>query len=166
MLIIFTCTTFAAQVQSTVGVVIIGGAEFKTKDYYKMIQSEIKSKNGAKFQIGNEIQSKYQRYLFENDLVGETTPRKQNLIDFTVRSSCDKVLFLVVSSTADHQNNPKSRQKDRLTVQVDAYLCDKFSVREVLSSVQENHSKTSDLRARRGAFRKCLEELAKGLTSL
>ena len=166
LLAMFTCTTFAAQVQSTIGFVIISGAEFKTADYYKMIQSEFKSKSGAKFQFGNELQSKYQRYLLENDLVGNTIPRKQNLIDFTARSSCDKILFLFVDSTTDHQNNAKSRQKDRLTVQIDGYLCDKFSVREVVTSAQESNSKTSDLRARREAFKKCLKEISKSLPNL
>lgn len=160
LLIIFSCNAFAAQ-RSTIGFVIVGGAEFKTNDYYKMIKDEFKPKNGAKFIIGDEMQSKYQKYLIEYDMVGNTVPRRQNLVDFVARSGCSEVIFLFVTSSTDHQNNPNTRQKNRISVQVDAYRCDGIRVIDVQTTSQESNSKTSDLRARREAFRKCLDEVAK-----
>ena len=159
MLIIFSCTAFAAA-NNSVGVVIVGGAEFKTKDFYKMIPN-VFDLNKSRCKVGDEIQGKYQKFLLERDLLGETIPRKQNLIDFAAKSGCSKVLFLVVDSTADHQNDPKRNQKNRLSIQVDAYLCDSLQVIDVQTTGQESNSNTSDLRARRKAFKKCLEELSK-----
>ena len=159
LLIIFSCSAFAAA-NNSVGVVIVGGAEFKTKDYYKMISS-VFDLNKSRDKVGDEIQGKYQKFLLERDLLGEKIPRKQYLIDFAARSGCSKVLFLMIDSTADHQNDFKKSQKNRLSIQVDAYLCDSLQVIDVQTTGQESNSKTSDLRARRKAFKKCLEELSK-----
>jgi len=162
-LAVFTCgisiSSATRETGKEVGVVIIGGAEFKTADYYKMIPQSFKLPRG--YVIGDQMQSRYQLFLMENDLLDEKIPRKNYLLDFTARSGCSKVLFLVVDSATDHQNNPKTRQKNRLTVQVDAYLMDQFKIIAGAGSVQESKSKTSDLRARREAFKKCLTELAK-----
>lgn len=158
LLVIFSCSAFAAT-KSSVGFVIVGGSEYKTEDYYKTVSGTFKGKANISIKIGDEMQSKYQKYLLEYDLIGETVPRKQNLVDFTARSSCNEVVFLFVTSTTDHQNNPKSRQKNRLTVQVDAYRCNGFSVVDVQTTSQESKSNTSDLRARREAFKKCLKQI-------
>ena len=40
-------TAFAAKDYQSVGVVIVGGADFKTEDFYKAVRSEIKPKSGA-----------------------------------------------------------------------------------------------------------------------
>lgn len=154
----------ATNFQKAVGVVVIGGAEFKTPDYYKFIEKSFNAKSGAKIYIGGELQNKYQKFLLNRDLVGNEIPRKQDLIDFTAVSGYGKILFIVVSDSAiDHQNNAKRRQKDRISLQVDGYLCNNFSVIEVATTSQESKSKTSDLRARRGAFKKCLEDISKSL---
>ena len=158
---IFTSTTFAAK--NTLGVVVVGGAEYKTKDYYKIIQGSLDVPSNFNLLIGDKMQSSYQKYLLEYDLVGEKIPRKQNLVDFTARSGCDKVLFLFVDATSDHQNNAKSKQKNRFLVQVDSYLCDGIKVLDVQTTSQENNSRTSDLRARRGSFRKCIDQLSKAI---
>ena len=104
-LAVFTCgISISSATRATgneIGVVIIGGTEFKTSDYYKMIPKIFKLPNG--YVIGDEMQSKYQRYLLENDLIGEKLPRKQNLIDFTARSGCSKILFIVVDSATDRK---------------------------------------------------------------
>lgn len=163
-LAVFVCAVSVSATRETgkeVGVVIIGGAEFKTADYYKLIPKTFNLPNG--YVIGDSFQSKYQVFLMENDLLGEKIPRKNYLLDFTAKSGCSKVLFLVIDSTTDHQNNPKTRQKNRLTVQVDAYLMDQFRILEGAGSVQESNSKTSDFKARREAFKKCLEEISKSI---
>lgn len=161
LLMIFSCHALAAQ--KTLGFVLVGGAEFKTSDYYKMIPEAFNLPKDYPYKIGDELQSKYQKFLLERDLVGDNSPRKQNLTDFTARSGCDEIIFLFLNSTADHQNNGKRRQKNRVSVQADAYLCNNLKVLDVATTSQEYKSKTSDLRARRGAFKKCLTELAKVL---
>lgn len=162
VLVILTSSAFAAS--NNVGVVVIGGAEFKTPEFYKIIQNEFNPKSGAKFVVNGDLQNKYQKFLINSDLVGNNTPRRQDFVDFTAMSGYSKILFIVIpDSAADHQNNPKTRQKDRISVQVDGYLCNNLNVVEVATASQHSNSKTSDLRARRGAFKKCLEDLAKTL---
>ena len=156
---IFNVAISSAKSVVHTGVVIVGGAEFKTSDYYKAVQQNLNFKGNTK--VGDEMQSKYQTFLLENDLLSEKLPRKQYLLDFTAQSGCERILFLVVTSTADHQNNPKSKQKNRFSVQVDAYLCDRYKILAGATSAQQNDSNTSDLRARRGSFKKCLSEIAK-----
>ena len=73
----------------------------------------------------------------------------------------NEVIFLFVTSSTDHQNNPKTRQKNRISVQLDAYRCNGIQVLDVQTTSQESNSKTSDLRARREAFEKGLKEVAK-----
>lgn len=158
LLAIFSCTALAAP-KNIVGFVIVGNSEYKTANNYKMIKNTFDGKK-ISINVGDEIQSKYQRFLLENDLIGIDAPRKQNLIDFTARSGCNEIVFIFVTSTTDHQNNPKTRQKNRLSVQVDAYRCNGFHVVDVKTTSQQSDSKTSDLRARNEAFKKCLKEIS------
>ena len=148
----------------SVGAVVIGNAEFKTPDFYKAIKNKFDPKSGAKFVVGGDLQNKYQKFLINRDIVGNNIPRKQDLVDFTASSGYGKILFIVIEdSTADHQNNANHRQKNRISVQVDGYICNSSGIVEVATATYESNSKTSDLRARRGAFKKCLEDLAKSL---
>ena len=165
MLAISACTAYAANdLSRNVGVVVIGGAEFKTPEFYKIIEKNFDPKSGAKIFVGGDLQNKYQKYLFNNDLSVNTLPSKRTLVNFVAASGYGKILFIEISDTnIDHQNNAKSRQKDRIAIQVDSYLCDNLNVLEVATTSQDFNSKTSDLRARRGAFKKCLEDLSKNL---
>lgn len=157
---IFSCTAFAAY--GTTKVVIIGGAEFKTADYYKIIQKTLdKTKNN--YECGNEIQKRYQLFMMERYDIGENKPRKQDLVDFAARSGYGNILFLIVDENIDTQNNAKRRQKNRSTIQLDAYLVNGSRIVDFTTTSQDFTSKTSNLRARRGAFEKCLKDVATAL---
>ena len=159
-----TSTAFAARDYNSVGVVIIGGVEFKTDDYYKIIRNELNPKSGAKIIVGNDMQTLYKKYWLRQGYIGEQTPQKNDLINFTASSGYKKVVFIIISdSTVDRHNNPKSREKDRISVQVDAYLCTSTNVEDVFAASDDELSKTSNLRARKGAFKKCLDEISKSL---
>ena len=161
---LMTNTTFAAQYFQSVGVIIVGGAEFKTSDYYKIVQKEIKPLSGYKVVFGNDLQTLYKKYWLQKGFIGEQMPEKDDLINFTNMSGCDKVIYLIVSDTViDKHNSSNHREKVRVSVQLDAYPCTKTDVVDVLSATDEEDSKGSDLRARRGAFQKCLKEIAKSL---
>ena len=158
-------TAFAARDYRSVGVVIVGGVEFKTEDFYKIVRDELKPASGAKIVAGNDLQTLYKRFWLRRGYIGEQPPQKQDLIDFTATSGHGKVVFLIISdATIDTHNNSKSREKDRITVQVDAYLSTAAEVADVFAASDEEISKTSNLRARRGAFRKCLKEISKPLS--
>ena len=159
-------TTFAARDYQSVGVVIVGGVEFKTNDFYKVVKNELKTKSGAKIFVGNEMQTLYKKFWLRRGFIGEQTPSKNDLIEFTRASGYKKIVCLIVSdSVVDRHNNPKSREKDRVSIQVDAYLCTPLNVEDVFGASDEELSKTSNLRARRGAFQKCLKEINKGLSN-
>ena len=154
----------SSQYLNNVGVIIIGGAEFKTEDFYKAVQNEIKPSSGAKLIVGNDLQTRYKKYWLNRGYIGEQTPQKSDLIGFTAMSGCNKVVCLIVSdSVVDKHNNAKRREKDRVSLQLDAYLCTRTNVVDLFAATCEENSKTSSLRARRGAFKKCLEQISKSL---
>ena len=164
--LVMSGTAFAARDYQSVGVVIVGGVEFKTDDFYKIVRNELKPKSGAKIIVGNDMQTRYKKYWLREGYIGEQTPQKNDLINFTAASGYSKVVCLIVSdSTVDRHNNAKSREKDRIFVQLDAYLCTPTNVADVFAAGDEEISKTSNLRARRGAFQRCLKEISKSLNS-
>lgn len=154
----FTCTAFAASNFGT-KVVIIGGGEFKTADFYKVIQKNLGAKSGNKYECGNEIQKRYQTFIMDRYDIGEDKPRKQDFIDFTAWSGYGKVLFLIVDENIDTQTHGKHSQKNRSTIQMDAYLATSAGISDFNTTSQEFTSKASNLRARRGAFEKCLKDI-------
>lgn len=164
--LMLTGTAFAARDYQSVGVVIVGGVEFKTDDFYKIVRNELKSKSGSKIVVGNDVQTLYKKYWLREGYIGEQMPRKEDLIRFTAASGYKKVVCIIISdSTIDRHNNPKSREKDRISVQVDAYLCTPTNVEDVFAASDEELSKTSNLRARRGAFKKCMAVICKSLNN-
>lgn len=164
LLIMSTAVVYAAQNSSSrhgTKIVIIGGAEYKTSDYYKIARNSF----GKGYEAGEEIQDRYQTFMMERHDVGEDTPHKQDFIDFTAQNDYDSVVFLIVSEKLDTQNNAKSRQKNRITVQINAYLASGARILDVTTVSRDDTSKTSNLRARRSAFKKCVREVAKKFKS-
>ena len=156
MMICFALTSqaLAARDYQSVGVVIIGGVEFKTDDYYKIVKDELKPSSGAKIIVGNDMQTRYKKYWLNRGYIGEQTPQKEDFTNFAATNGFSKVIYIVISDVSDDQRNSGDhRQRNRISVQVDAYL----------STPEDQKSKGSALRARRGAFKKCLEEIAKSL---
>lgn len=156
----FACTAFAAQKDFGTKVVIIGGGEFKTADFYKIIQKNLGTKNKTKYECGNEIQKRYQVFMMNRYDIGEDKPRKQDFTDFTAWSGYGKVLFLIVDENIDTQTHGDHSQKNRSTIQMDAYLVNTSGIVDFNTTSQEFTSKASNLRARRGAFEKCLKDIA------
>ena len=153
----------SSQYLNSVGVVIVGGAEFKTNDFYNVVKDRFKPLSGAKIVVGNELQTLYKKYWLNRGFIGEQPTQKSDLIEFAAMSGCDKVICLIVTDTVDKQNSSNHRQKSRVSVQVDAYLCTPTDVVDVFSASDDENSKGSPLRARRGAFDKCLKEIGKSL---
>lgn len=162
-----TSTTLAAtQNAQKVGVVIIGGVEFKTEDFYKIVKNELKPLSGAEIVVGNDLQTRYKKYWLRKGYIGEQQPEKEDLINFTASSGCKKVVYVIVSdAVVDSRTSAKHRQKDRVSVQLDAYLCTTTDVVDVFAASDEQNSKGSALRARRGAFKKSFVEISKTLSN-
>jgi hypothetical protein len=155
---VFSCTAFAASGYGT-KVVIIGGGEFKTADYYKIIQKNLGTKSSTKYECGNDIQKRFQVFMMNRYDIGEDKPRKQDMSDFAAWSGYGKVLFIFVDENIDTQTHGNHSQKNRSTIQMDAYLVTSSGISDFNTTSQEFTSKASNLRARRGAFEKCLKEI-------
>lgn len=156
--------TAQAKDYNNIGVVIIGGAEFKTDDFFRIVKSELNPKSGAKILAGNDMQTRYKKYWLNRGYIGEQIPQKDDLIHFAATSGCKKIVCIIVSDVVDDQRNSgKHRQQNRISVQLDAYLCTPTNVEDVFSASKEVNSKGSALRARCGAFRKCLDEISNSL---
>lgn len=168
-MICFALTTTAmaaAKDSQSVGVVIIGGVEFKTEDYYKTVKSELKPLSGAKIVVGNDIQTRYKKYWLNKGYIGEQTPQTEDFTNFAASNGFRKVVYIIISDTADDQRNSGDhRQRNRISVQIDAYLSTPTQVVDVFAASDDQKSKGSALRARRGAFKKCLTEIAKTLNN-
>ena len=159
---LISCTAFAAQNSyRTTKVVIIGGAEFKTKDYYDLIKKNLGSQTKTLYEAGDEIQRKYQLFMMDRYDIGENTPRKQDFIDFADYSGYRNVLYLTLDENLDTHTHGEHSQKSRITIQLDAYLVNGSKIVDFATTSQDFVSKASNLRARRGAFEKCLKEIAK-----
>lgn len=158
-----TICAAASSYNRSTQVVIIGGAEFKTNDYYKIVRKNFGKSTNVTFEAGDDVQERYQIFMMERYDIGETTPHKQDLVDFAAENGYGNVLFLIVDEHLDTQNNSSSRQKNRITVQLDAYYVNGSRIIDVTTTSQDFNSKTSNLRARRGAFEKCVKEVAKKL---
>lgn len=163
ILAMITATAFAAQ---STKVVIIAGAEFKTDDYYKIIQKNLGVQSKTAYEAGNDIQKKYHVFMMKHYDIGETTPKKQDLANFVKESGYGKVLFLMLDENIDTQTHGNHSQKNRSTIQLDAYLVDSEGIIDVTTTSQDFVSKASNLRARRGAFEKCLKEVATSMNLL
>lgn len=157
---LISCTAFAAQSGFGTKVVIIGGAEYKTDDYYKIVQKTLGSKTKETYEGGKEIQKRYQVFMMDRYDVGEDKPKKNDMVDFVAWSGYDKVLFIMLDENIDTQTHGSHSQKNRITIQMDAYLAGNENIVSVSTTSQDFVSKASNLRARRGAFEKCLKEIA------
>ncbi|MBQ3442165.1 MAG: hypothetical protein IJG33_02845 [Selenomonadaceae bacterium] len=159
-----TGTALAARDYQSVGVVIIGGVEFKTDDYFDAIKDTLKPKSGAKIIVGNDMQTRYKKYWLNRGFIGEQPPQKEDFTSFAASNGFSKVVYVVISDVSDDQRNSGDhRQRNRISVQVDAYLSTPTQVVDVFAYSDDQKSKGSALRARRGAFKKCMSEIAKSL---
>lgn len=166
LLVLFSCSAFAASIHaSKIGVVILGSSDFKTNDYFNSIKSSFPSNNNYTVEYGSTIQSKYQNFWLNKGFLEEQKPVKQDLIDFVKNSGYGKVLFIMVNNpVVDTHQTPvnlfNTVVSSRASVSINAFVVDNENIIKVASSTKEDDSQTSELRAKRGAFRKCLQEIS------
>ena len=155
----------ASVVTERVGVVIVGGAEYKTKDYYDFVEKYfVKPFAGDRYQVqyGKDAQNKYQNFWLDKGYLEEQVPTQRDFIDFVSYGAYDRVIFLKVQDSVTDQQGKRSR----LSVNVNGFLVDRRKVLKASSSTNEEDSKASQLRARRGAFKKCAKELHDAIAPL
>ena len=165
MMLIVTTAFAAPSYTERVGIVVVGGAEYKTKDYFDFVEKYFVkpfTSNRMQMQYGKDAQNKYQNYWLDRGYLEEQTPTQRDFIEFVSYGAYDKVIFLKVQDSVTDQQGKRSR----LSVNVNVFLVDRRKVLKAASSTNEEDSKSSQLRARRGAFKKCAKELSNAIEPL
>lgn len=165
-----------ARKNSVVGVVIIGGSDFKTPDYYDYIHDTFSQDDEQiikmyRISAGNELQSKYLDYWIDQGFLEEQTPKKNDLLNFVTYGQYDKVIFLMVKDPVTEKHSRQAGifgtvTQARTSVQINAFLCDNTQIIKTYTAIKEDDSEWSDLRAKRGAFEKCIKDIAKEIKPL
>ena len=147
--------------------VIVGGADVKTSDYINYVDTELNGEDSNKTKkiiVGTDIQGKYQTYWLNKGFLEEPKPVKQDLHDFVKFSGYDRVLFLFVTSPVMEKTRIQtglftSEEMTRASIGVKAFWVDNADIIKVVDVSKEDDSLASELRAKRGAFRKCMKEI-------
>ena len=153
----------------TVAVVIIGNSDFRSPDFYDIAKDSFKDETGkVSMIVGDAIQTKYQEFWFDKGFLEEQAPNKESLVEFAKYCNYDEVLFLLVRDPIIEKNSRNrglwgTAEHTRASIQINAFLCTPDGVKKLYSSAKEDDSRTSDLRAKRGAFEKCMEDIAKNM---
>ena len=95
-------------------------------------------------------------------MIDEGTPTKEDFVEFVNYSGYKQVIYLVIKdSVLEQHGRTKGKDRSRVSLTVNAFLVAKTHVLEGTSSTNEEDSKTSELRAKRGAFKQCVKEISK-----
>ncbi len=153
-----------------IGVVIIGSADVKTPDFLDAITDTLSpSKAEEKKYVlisGTEVQGKYQKYWADKSFLDEQPLTKDAALDFVKYSDYDKVLFILIKDPVVDKAERGlgllwgEETVSRAAIEVKAYLADENSIIKTVDVSKEDNSATSDLRAKRSAFKKDMKEIA------
>lgn len=155
-----------------VAILLMGSNDFKTDQYFGMLGKYFLDNNPHhnRIVIGSDIQSKYQEYWLDKGFLEEQKPEKDDLIALVSYLDVDKVLFLMVKDPVVEKTYTmdwfESGERSRASIQVNAFLASREKVLKLKAANHEDDSFASDLRAKRGAFKKCVVEISKDMLPL
>ena len=157
----------AGKSNQQVAVVIVGGADYRTKDFTSYAKDFFKPSEGITIAYGKDVQNQYQKYWFGKGLIEEGTPTKEDFIAFANQSGYKQVIYLVIKdSVLEQHGRKKGKDRSRISLSVNAFIVDRNNILESTSSTNDEDSKTSELRARRGAFKQCVKEISEEFNPL
>ncbi len=155
--------------------VIIGDPSVKTPDFIKYVDDAFNEEGKSKKVVtGTDIQSKYQSYWFDKGFLEEQKLTKQDLFDFVKYSGYKKVLFLIISTPVMEKTKQgaggwygwSQTEQTRASITIKTFLVNETAVIKTLDVSKEDDSITSELRAKRGAFQKCITEIKTAVESI
>ena len=171
----FVVTTEAAVVNSVknIGIVIVGSEDFQSEKYFNAARDIVKPLNdGMSIEVGELMQSKYRKYCEEKG-ISSATPELSDLTAFAEQNDFDRVLCLVVEKpTQDEFNRWDGSFVVRISLQVNAYLCNKTELIKTHSTGKKKESefnlllRSPEVRARIGAFKLCANDIGKAMKGL
>ena len=149
-----------------VAILLMGSNDFKSTQYFTMIENHFLKNNphAGQIALGADIQSKYQEYWLDKGFLEEQQPAKDDLLALPEYLGVDKVLVMIVKDPVVEKHFAftltESGEKSRASIQLNAFLIDREKILKSKVSNNEDDSFYSDLRAKRGAFKKCMKELS------
>lgn len=166
MSVVVCCLLFsvvcAAQekppVQSGVGVVIVGGADFTTADFLRAASEQM----GAEYQLGQELQQKLALFWYEKGFVEDQTKMsKEEMIEFAKYSGLDRIIYVTTGTPVVEQSKDiwvgtiirTSMNARVIVMEADGTMVDLFS------ASQNGDSRSSEMRAKRDCFKKVMREI-------
>lgn len=151
---------------------IIGDPAVKTKDFMerteKYLNEDLDMNKYQKVAIGTDIQSLYQQYWFEKGFLEEQPLTKEDLTAFVKFSGYDRCLFLIMPDPSMEKTKVASAwygfsENNRASIELNAFLVDQEKVLKIINITKDSSSSASELSAKRGAYTKCIKEIAKKL---
>ena len=149
-----------------VAILLMGSNDFKSTQYFTMIENHFLKDNphASQIALGADVQSKYQEYWLDKGFLEEQQPTKEDLLAMPSYLGVDKVLVMIVKDPVVEKHWAftlmESGEKSRASIQINAFLVNKDKILKSKVSNNEDDSFSSDLRAKRGAFKKCMKEIS------
>ena len=177
-------TIVNASSNQNIGVIIIGDDEFKQEVYFNRSAKifDVKKNPNLSVKYGETVQKNYSDYCKEKSISDSAPPKLENLLEFSNQNNFDRVMCLVVKTpeVSDYYEykdgllpgSPSRLSKHfTVTITVNAYLCDKEKILKTISITKtktENdiYSSKPKVRATRGAFTSCVENIGKEIKGI
>ena len=146
--------------------VLIAPADMKTEDFMNAVDDSLNClETRKKIKVGTEMQTKYQEYWLNKGELEEGKLTLEVMKEFVKMSGYDQCLFLVTTTNVEKSKVPGGWftiiEKTRASVEVRGFLTDAHKVLKIINITKNDDSNHSDLRAKRGAFEKCVNDLGK-----
>lgn len=147
-------------------ILLMGSNDFISTHYFTMIKEQFSKNNphAEQLALGSDIQGKYFEYRLAKEFTGEQQPSEEDLPALSAYLEADKVLVMIVKDPVVEKHNTftltASDEKYSATIQIDALLVDNKQIIKKQTISNKDDSFYDELRAKRGAFQKCLKELS------
>lgn len=147
-------------------ILLMGSNDFISTHYFTMIKEQFSKNNphAEQLALGSDIQGKYFEYRLAKEFTGEQQPSEEDLPTLPAYLEADKVLVMIVKDPVVEKHNAftltASDEKYSATIQIDALLVDNKQIIKKQTISNKDDSFYDELRAKRGAFQKCLKELS------
>ena len=161
--------------------IVILSDEFQKDKHYSYAKEIPESNPQNIVEIGRDTQEKYACYCLNNGLDMEAVPKLNDLTSFAEEENFDRLLFLVVKKPnveISHVNaytgvGNSIVKKARVSLQVDAFLCDKTKLLKTFSVTKKRSSqegafdnKNPEARAKSSAFKLCTKAIGEAMKGL
>lgn len=145
-----------------IGVVLIAPTEMKSEEFITTVDDDLNRSGDYKvFIVGDDMQNKYQKYWLTRGELEEGRLSKEVVSEFVDFSGLKQCLYVVVEPQVDKSKLSNNRERTRASVEVKVFLADKNGILNIFSVIKTDDSKYSDLRAKKGAFEQCMNELGR-----